>query len=289
MQNINISCAPIKISCIKVPTPADINKLKTAKIVPNSVIDKVFSSLATDFKSLKKKSPSKSKSKGGSKAARRSGRKTRKLHMTGGNLSDFQKNRIVDMIIILISTTLAAGTIVGSSALIPVIETYFVSVGILPKLCSGAMDYIWGSIGSQVGANSCEMRATQYNAILTSITAVLKSNGIVWALLNPVTLYKQYPTAHSKVKALLFTNNGVLSPAAITATIADTSPTTVKRKSRSRSRSTSRGRTAKKAKTSTPSRSTSRSASRIPVAEEAAPVAEEASPETTKKGRGKKN
>lgn len=282
MQNINISCAPIKISCIKVPTAADINKLKTAKIVPNSVIDKVFSSLATDFKSLKKKSPSKSKSKGGSKAARRSGRKTRKLHMTGGNLSDFQKNRIVDMIIILISTTLAAGTIVGSSALIPVIETYFVSVGILPKLCSGAMDYIWGTIGSQVGANSCEMRATQYNAILTSITAVLKSNGIVWALLNPVTLYKQYPNAHSKVKALLFTNNGVLSPAVITATIADTSPTTVKRKSRSRSRSTSRGRTAKKAKTSTPSRSTSRSASRSPVAEEAAPG-------TTRKGRGKKN
>ena len=281
MQNINISCAPIKISCIKVPTPADINKLKTAKIVPNSVIDKVFSSLATDFKSLKKKSPSKSKSKGGSKAARRSGRKTRKLHMTGGNISDFQKNRIVDMIIILISTTLAAGTIVGSSALIPVIETYFVSVGILPKLCSGAMDYIWGSIGSQVGANSCEMRATQYNAILTSITAVLKSNGIVWALLNPVTLYKQYPTAHSKVKALLFTNNGVLSPAAITATIADTSPTTVKRKSRSRSRSTSRGRTAKKARNSTPSRSKSRSASRSPVAEEVAP-------ETTKKGRGRK-
>ena len=51
---MEISCEPLNLSCIKPPTVSDINKIKMANIVPDSLVDKIFSGLASDYKELKK-------------------------------------------------------------------------------------------------------------------------------------------------------------------------------------------------------------------------------------------
>ena len=136
-MNLSSACKPIKMSCIKPPTASDISKLKSADIVPNSLIDKVFTSLATDYKSLKRKTPS--KSKGGRKSqtrkahAKMMGTKMMGTKMKGGALSEFQKNRIVDMVILLVAGSVAAAGSYWSVA--TALEAYIVSIGLLPKLC----------------------------------------------------------------------------------------------------------------------------------------------------------
>ena len=234
---MEISCEPLNLSCIKPPTVSDINKIKTANIVPDSLVDKIFSGLASDYKELKKNSPSKSiKSKSKSKSSSKSkksksktqggkGKKTRKWRMKGGALSEYQKNRLTDIVILLVAGSGAAASVYWS---IPTaIEAYIVSIGILPKLCGQNMlENFVVNFASTLGAESCVARTTRYNTMVVGLVAIITATG--WfspSMFYKSNLIKNYNKVHKQVKQTLFVTSDALT----------TSPS----KSRSRSRSRS--------------------------------------------------
>jgi hypothetical protein len=238
---MNISCEPVKMSCITPPTASDISHLKAADIAPNSLIDKVFSGLASDYKELKKSSPSLSKSKTSkskrSKTKTKGGRKrkhqTRRRSMRGGALSEFQKNRIADIVILLVAGSAVAAGSYWSVA--TALESYIVSVGILPKLCGQSMfEHAMGNLASTFGSESCVARTQRYNTIVTGVVGAITAAG--WfnrEMFSKAGLARNYATVHKNVKRTLFSGEGApLTP----------SPSKSRKRSRSHSRSRSRSR-----------------------------------------------
>jgi hypothetical protein len=246
---MNISCEPVKMSCITPPTASDISHLKAADIAPNSLIDKVFSGLASDYKELKKSSPSLSKSKTSisktsisktsksktSKTKTKGGRKrkhqTRRRSMRGGALSEFQKNRIADIVILLVAGSAVAAGSYWSVA--TALESYIVSVGILPKLCGQSMfEHAMGNLASTFGSESCVARTQRYNTIVTGVVGAITAAG--WfnrEMFSKAGLARNYATVHKNVKRTLFSGEGApLTP----------SPSKSRKRSSSRSRSRSR-------------------------------------------------
>ena len=243
---MNISCEPVKMSCINPPTASDISHLKAADIAPNSLIDKVFSGLASDYKELKKSSPSLSKSKTSksktsksktskSKTKTKGGRKrkhqTRRHSMRGGALSEFQKNRIADIVILLVAGSAVAAGSYWSVA--TALETYIVSVGILPKLCGQSIfEHAMGNLASTFGSESCVARTQRYNTIVTGVVGAITAAG--WfnrEMFSKAGLARNYATVHKNVKRTLFSGEDApLTP----------SPSKSRKRSRSHSRSRSR-------------------------------------------------
>lgn len=218
---MEISCEPIKFSCIKPPTAADISKLKDADLVPDTLITKIFKGLETDYKSLKGKTPTKSKTKGGRKSrkamlggkGKRKSLKAIKKKMRGGALSDFQKNRIVDMVILLV----AGGVVAGGSywSVATALESFIVSIGILPKLCGqSAFEHLINNVASTFGSESCVARTQRYNnivvALTTTITASAWYRGI--RIFDKAYIAKNYSKVHKNFKKLLFASDGPLTP-----------------------------------------------------------------------------
>jgi hypothetical protein len=241
---MNISCEPVKMSCINPPTASDISHLKAADIAPNSLIDKVFSGLASDYKELKKSSPSLSKSKSKtsksksksktSKTKTKGGRKrkhqTRRHSMRGGALSEFQKNRIADIVILLVAGSAVAAGSYWSVA--TALESYIVSVGILPKLCGQSIfEHAMGNLASTFGSESCVARTQRYNTIVTGVVGAITAAG--WfnrEMFSKAGLARNYATVHKNVKRTLFSGEDApLTP----------SPSKSRKRSRSRSRSRS--------------------------------------------------
>jgi hypothetical protein len=220
---MEISCEPIKFSCIKPPTAKDISELKSADLVPDSLITKIFNGLATDYKSLKKKSPTKSKSTSRTGTSRtgksktKGGRKRKGKRMTkkmrGGALSDFQKNRIVDMVILLVAGSVATAGSYWSVA--TALESYIVSIGILPKLCGQSMlEHAMSNMASMsFGSESCATRETRYSAIVNSVVASITVAGYFSReMFSKRNIAKNYAKIHKRVKHTLFASDGVMSP-----------------------------------------------------------------------------
>jgi hypothetical protein len=256
---MNISCEPVKMSCIKYPTASDISHLKAAEIAPNSLIDKVFSGLASDYKALKKSSPSISKTNisktnisktnisktnksetnksktnksktNKSKTKTRGGRKrqqTRRRSMRGGALSEFQKNRIADIVILLVAGSAVAAGSYWSVA--TALETYIVSIGLLPKLCGQSIfEHTLSNFASTFGSESCVARTQRYNTIVTGVVAAITTAG--WfnrEMFSKAGLTKNYAKVHKNVKRTLFASEGPFTP----------SPSQTNKRSASRSRS----------------------------------------------------
>lgn len=209
---MNISCELPKLSCLKKPTKSDIDKLKEANIVPNSLINSVFNNLEKDYSILKKntksrtKSKTKTKTKGGKKPSNRTKMRTKKIgtkkigtkKMFGGELTKFQKDKITDMVILLVA---------GSSywTVLPLLESWIISIGILPQLCGqNMMEHIGNSLFAPVG-QSCADRSQRYNTIMTGFVALITSSA--WYQRNKFTkenLSKKYNKIHHYVKKKLF-------------------------------------------------------------------------------------
>lgn len=218
---MNISCEPVEMSCIKTPTASDISRLKAADIAPNSLIDKVFSGLAKEYKEMKKLSPSKSKSRSRSKKSRsktRGGRKYKnKLKnqtkkMRGGAISEFQKNRITDIVILLVAGSLVAAGSYWSVA--TALESYIVSIGLLPQLCGQSMfEHTLSNLAATFGSESCVARTQRYNTIVTGVVATITAAG--WfnrEMFTKAGLAKNYASVHKNVKQTLFSGKAQLSP-----------------------------------------------------------------------------
>jgi hypothetical protein len=198
---MNISCELPKLSCLKKPGKSDIDKLKEANILPNKLIDSVFNDLEKDFNLLKKKTKSKSKSKSKTKGGQRLSKNKKmrtKKRMFGGELTKYKKDKIADMVIILVA---------GGSywALMPILEAWIISVGILPKLCGQNMlEHISTSIFSNE-SQSCDARAQRYNGIVGGLITLITSSA--WYHKNKFTkenLSKNYNKIHHYVKKKLF-------------------------------------------------------------------------------------
>ena len=238
------------MSCINPPTASDISHLKAADIAPNSLIDKVFSGLASDYKELKKSSPSlsisktsksktsksisktsktrKSTSKTKTKGGRKRKHQTRRNSMRGGALSEFQKNRIADIVILLVAGSAVAAGSYWSVA--TALESYIVSVGILPKLCGQSIfEHAMGNLASTFGSESCVARTQRYNTIVTGVVGAITAAG--WfnrEMFSKAGLARNYATVHKNVKRTLFSGEDApLTP----------SPSKSRKRSRSRSRS----------------------------------------------------
>jgi hypothetical protein len=207
---MNISCEPVKMSCIKPPTPSDISHLKAADIAPNSLINKIFSGLASDYKEMKKSSPSKSKSKsktktkGGKKSRRRQHKTLKRKHMRGGALSEFQKNRVADIVILLVAGTLLAS---GSYwSLSSALENYIVSIGLLPKLCGQSwLEHTASNIASLYGSENCVARAQRYNTMVTGLVAAITTAGwFTRDMFTKTSITNNYTKIHTLVKQTVF-------------------------------------------------------------------------------------
>jgi len=208
----SLVCEKPNLKCMKPMKESDIKKAKDLlkDIVPTSMIDSVFKDLEKEYKELQaksksnksksksNKSKSKSKSKGGSS-------KTRK-NMKGG-LSSFIKDKITSIVILLVA---------GASVwyLIPLLETYLVSVGILPKLCGQSMlEHMSASVLAPFGGQTCSDRQTRYSAVSTSLIALI--TGSVWYRQQYFTkgyLTKDYNKVHRYVKKTLFGPGTTPSP-----------------------------------------------------------------------------
>jgi len=206
---MDLSCELPKLSCLKKPTKSDIDKLKEANIVPNNLIDSIFKDLEKDYSILKKKTKSrtKSKTKGGKKSSNRKNMRTKRMgtklmgtkkRMFGGELTKFQKDKITDMVILLI-----AGT--SYWTVIPFLEAWIISIGILPKLCGqNMMEHISSSLFAAEG-QTCAARSQRYNTIMTGFVALI--TGSAWYQKNKFTkenLSKKYDKIHHYVKKKLF-------------------------------------------------------------------------------------
>ncbi len=259
---MNISCEPVKLSCIKPPTASDISQLKAADIAPNSLIDKVFSGLASDYKALKKSSPSKSKTNKSKSKTKGGRRKNRTKKMRGGALSDFQKNRITDIVILLVAGSAVAAGSYWSVA--TALESYIVSVGLLPKLCGQSMfEHTLSNFASTFGSESCVARTQRYNSIVTGVVGAITTAG--WFnrdMFTKAGLVRNYASVHKNVKMTLFSSE---------APVLSVSPArnSSSRKSRSKSRS-------RKSPSKSPSKSRSRSRSRSRNSPSPSPAASEA-------------
>jgi len=214
---MEISCEPIKFSCIKPPSAKELSELKSADLVPDSLITKIFNGLATDYKSLKKKSPTKSASRSKSKSKTKGGRKRKGKRMTkkmrGGALSDFQKNRVVDMVILLVAGSVATAGSYWSVA--AALESYIVSIGILPKLCGQSMlEHAMSNMASMsFGSESCATRETRYSAIVNSVVASITVAGYFSReMFSKRNIAKNYAKIHKRVKHTLFASDGAMSP-----------------------------------------------------------------------------
>jgi hypothetical protein len=275
---MEISCEPVNLSCVKPPTVSEINDIKTANIVPDSLIDKIFSGLASDYKELKRKTPTKSKSKSKSKKSisksktqgGKGKRSLKRRNMKGGALTEYQKNRITDIVILLV-----AGSGVAASAYwsIPTaIEAYIVSIGLLPKLCGQNMvENFVTNLASTFGSESCVARSTRYNTIVTGIIGLITAKG--W--FSPSMFYKKnlmvnYSKVHKLVKRTLFETSDPLTPTTIAKS---PSPSRSPSRSRSRSRSSSRSPQAAAASASTKKRKASPKNSRTKNARSKSPTA----------------
>ena len=209
----SLVCEKPNLKCMKPMKESDIKKAKDLlkDLVPTSMIDSVFKDLEKEYKELQAKSKSnksnksksksnksKSKSKGGSS-------KTRK-NMKGG-LSSFIKDKITSIVILLVA---------GASVwyLIPLLETYLVSVGILPKLCGQSMlEHMSASVLAPFGGQTCSDRQTRYSAVSTSLIALI--TGSVWYRQQYFTkgyLTKDYNKVHRYVKKTLFGPGTTPSP-----------------------------------------------------------------------------
>jgi len=205
---MNISCEPVKMSCIKPPTASDISHLKAADIAPNSLINKIFSGLASDYKEMKKSSPSKSKSKsktkGGKKSRRRQRKTVKRKHMRGGALSEIQKNRVADIVILLVAgTLLAAG---NYWSLTSALENYIVSIGLLPKLCGQSwLEHTASNIASLYGSENCVARTQRYNTMVTGLVAAITTAGwFTRDMFTKTSITNNYAKIHTLVKQTVF-------------------------------------------------------------------------------------
>ena len=207
---MDISCELPKLSCLKKPSKSDIDKLKEANIAPNNLIDSIFKDLEKDYSVLKKKTKSRTKSKSKTKGAKliggrkslknkkmRTKMRTKKL-MFGGELTKYQKDKITDMVILLVA---------GSSywTLIPILESWIITIGILPKLCGqNMMEHISSSLFASE-SQSCAARSQRYNTIMTGFVALITSSA--WYQKNKFTkenLSKKYDKIHHYVKKKIF-------------------------------------------------------------------------------------
>jgi hypothetical protein len=206
---MDISCELPKLSCLKKPSKSDIDNLKEANIAPNKLIDSIFSDLDKTYNTIKKqtKTKTRSKTKGGrrslkSKSMRsksmRNKKNTRRKMMFGGELTKYQKDKITDMVILLVA---------GGSywTIVPIIDAWIISVGILPKLCGqNMMEHITSNIFSAEG-QSCSSRAQRYNTIMSGFVTLI--TGSAWYARNKFTkenLSKNYNKIHHLVKKKLF-------------------------------------------------------------------------------------
>jgi hypothetical protein len=222
---MNLSCEIPKLDCINKPSKTDIDKLKAANIVPTALINSIFKDLEKDYKLLKKgtntqskRTKTKTKTKTGTKTGTKTmGTKTMRTktrtktlrktyNMTGGTLTAYQKNKIADMVILLVA---------GSSYwfVVPMLETFIISVGILPKLCG---QNIFEHIGSNMFAaegQSCAARAQRYNTIMTGVISAITASA--WYSKNQFTkenLSKNYNKVHRLVKKTIFGPSDTPSP-----------------------------------------------------------------------------
>ena len=212
---MDISCELPKLSCLKKPSKSDIDNLKEANIAPNKLIDSIFSDLDKTYNTIKKqtKTKTRSKTKGGrrslknmsmrsksmrSKNMRSKNMRTKRKMMFGGELTKYQKDKITDMVILLVA---------GSSywTIVPIIDAWIISIGILPKLCGqNMMEHITSNIFSAEG-QSCSSRAQRYNTIMSGFVTLI--TGSAWYSRNKFTkenLSKNYNKIHHLVKKKLF-------------------------------------------------------------------------------------
>ena len=133
--------------------------------------------------------------------------------MKGGALSDFQKNRIVDMVILLV----AGGVVAGGSywSVATTLESFIVSIGILPKLCGqSAFEHLISNVASTFGSESCAARTQRYNNIVTTFTATITASA--WyrgiRIFDKAYIAKNYNKVHKNFKKLLFASEGPLTP-----------------------------------------------------------------------------
>jgi len=211
----SLVCEKPNLKCMKPMKESDIKKAKDLlkDLVPTSMIDSVFKDLEKEYKDLQAKSKSnksksnksKSKSKSNKSKSKGGSSKTRK-NMKGG-LSSFIKDKITSIVILLVA---------GASVwyLIPLLETYLVSVGILPKLCGQSMlEHMSASVLAPFGGQTCSDRQTRYSAVSTSLIALI--TGSVWYRQQYFTkgyLTKDYNKVHRYVKKTLFGPGTTPSP-----------------------------------------------------------------------------
>jgi len=253
---MNISCELPKLNCLKKPSKTDIDKLKEANIAPNKLIDSIFSDLDKTYNSIKNKTKTKTntktntntntntktktKTRGGRKSLKNKNMRSKKISTTkrkmmfGGELTKYQKDKIADMVILLVA---------GSSywTIVPIIDAWIISVGILPKLCGqNMMEHITSNIFSAEG-QSCSSRAQRYNTIMSGFVALI--TGSAWYARNKFTkenLSKNYNKIHHYVKKKLFGPSDTPSPAPTPTPTPSPSPPKVEERSRSRKGETAR-------------------------------------------------
>lgn len=206
---MDISCELPNLDCLQKPTKADIERLKGANIVPDKLITSIFKDLDTNYTLLKHSSKGKSKgtqtkSKGKSTKSKskstqtKGGRRTMRKSMRGGELTKYQKDKITDMVILLVA---------GSSywLAVPMLESWIIAIGILPKLCGQNMfEHVASTLLAPAG-QSCSARAQRYNNIMTGFVTLI--SGSAWYQRNKFTkenLTRNYKKIHHFVKKTIF-------------------------------------------------------------------------------------
>jgi len=210
---MDISCELPNLDCLQKPTKADIERLKGANIVPDKLITSVFKDLDTNYNLLKHSSKGKSKgtqsksTKSKSKSTQtKGGRRTMRKSMRGGELTKYQKDKITDMVILLVA---------GSSywLAVPMLESWIIAIGILPKLCGQNMfEHVASTLLAPTG-QSCSARAQRYNNIMTGFVTLI--SGSAWYKRNKFTkenLTRNYKKIHHFVKKTIFGRGDTPTP-----------------------------------------------------------------------------
>ena len=214
---MDISCELPNLDCLQKPTKADIERLKGANIVPDKLITSIFKDLDTNYTLLKHSSKGKSKgtqskskgtqSKSKSKSTQtKGGRRTMRKSMRGGELTKYQKDKITDMVILLVA---------GSSywLAVPMLESWIIAIGILPKLCGQNMfEHVASTLLAPTG-QSCSARAQRYNNIMTGFVTLI--SGSAWYQRNKFTkenLTRNYKKIHHFVKKTIFGRGDTPTP-----------------------------------------------------------------------------
>ena len=147
------------------------------------------------------KTGTRKKTKTKTKTKTRTRTSKRKTVQTGGELSLYQKDKIADIVILLVA---------GSGYwLAPVIESFIVSIGLLPVLCGqNLIEHMASNLYAAEG-QSCAARASRYNTIINSFVAIITASS--WYNSSKFTkayLSKNYKKIHRLVKKQLFTSTG---------------------------------------------------------------------------------